>query len=39
MGDREGERVDRAQRHADQYEFVEAEMVDKALGVRERGAD
>ena len=31
--DREGERVDRAQRHADQDELVEAKMVDKPLGV------
>src|ERR1051325_1653234 len=37
MGDRKGERVDRAQRHADQDEFVEAELVDKALGVGELG--
>src|SRR5438045_7060018 len=39
MRRRKGQRVDRAQRHADQNELVEAEMVDKALAVRERGAN
>ena len=38
MADREGQRVDRAQRHAGEDELVEAEMVDKPLGVGELGA-
>ncbi len=39
VGDREGERVDRAQGHPDENELIEPQFVDKALGVGELGGD
>ena len=39
MGDGEGERIDRPQRHADEDELVEPEMVDEPLGVGDLSAD